>query len=370
MQIIDDPGFASSMGTGIAGGLQNLLNMKMQDMARQKKSTALESLGLPAGLSEVDPKVLQQFMKNQQTQKQMASAANILSDGQEAQPAGQQQVVQPGVETTQTDTSQPAPTQPSKASRIKKADRLEKAALVAPADVRKDYLQMAKNIRQEITDEEKSARAEKEKAFESTKEFRKKMYELESSARGKKDDLERLERLVLENKLISPGSYEFLKRSGLDTPSIMGSGAEEFQKITQTFMKDVKNYVGSQVSQLELQEFMKTIPSLSQSAKGKLLVMANMNKFYDLSEAEGKISRDLIKKTGKPPLDLMEQITERMGKKRRKIDRNYRRAIQQAERLPESTIGEKAADVYQAAAGSIVGAPGKLATRIGGLLPG
>lgn len=344
MQVIDDPGFASQLGTGIAGGLQNLLNMKMQDMARKKQSSAMESLGLPPGMAEIDPKVLQQFLKNQQTQKQMDAVSKTFSDDQEIQPVDQQQNSKPGAEGAVQPGAQPVQAQPSKASRLNRARKLENAALVAPADVRKDYMQMAKAIRQEISEEKKEAKIEQRETDKETLPIYKETIRKYKDSRENDQRIGRMERLVEKGDLGDPTFNSFLETLsqgvfgfGINMKSLMSADAQEFDKLSTEFLKGAKELFGARVTDNEIKMFMKMVPTLTQSDAGKMRVISNMRTANQANKIRRDAMRDIIKENkGKRPEGLEDLIENRIDKRLDRLALEFKRKIRPRELSTES----------------------------------
>src|SRR5690606_23151303 len=109
--------------------------------------------------------------------------------------------------------------------------------------------------------------------------YRTKVLEEKSAAQNVLDDLERMKELESgDAQLDTPGYVEFLERSGLNIPALMNPESEEFQKLRQTQLRDAKQYFGGRVSNFEMDQFLKSIPSLNQSPEGRKRVIANMER--------------------------------------------------------------------------------------------
>lgn len=174
----------------------------------------------------------------------------------------------------------------------------------------------------------KEERAERGEAFKLTKEERKEIVTKAKAARQNLRDLDRLEELEKEGKLDTPGYIEMLKRSGFDIPALMNPGSEEYQKVAQTFIRDAKTYLGSRISNFELEQFLKTIPSLSQSPEGRKRVIGNLKYINNVSLAYNDALKDVIAENkGVPPLDLEERIDDKIEKKLDGIANKFRKDI-------------------------------------------
>lgn len=211
---------------------------------------------------------------------------------------------------------------------------------------------------------EKEERKERIEAFKLTKGERKEILEKAKSARQNLLDLERMEELQEEGKLDTPGYVEFLKRSGLDIPALMSPGSEEFQKIAVTFLRDARTYFGARVTNFELDQFLKGIPSLSQSPEGRKRVIANLKRFNRIALEHSNALKEVIAENkGTPPLDLLEKIDTKVGKKMDKLAELFKEDLKK----PVPKGQSKLIAALQAAAGGIIGAPGKLLGKIGAI---
>jgi hypothetical protein len=204
-------------------------------------------------------------------------------------------------------------------------------------------------------------------AFKLTKDERKVINDNAKGAKRNLRDLERLEELQNEGDLSTPGYVEFLQRSGLDIPSLMNPGSEEFQKIAQTFMRDARVYTGGRVTNYEMEQFLKTIPSLSQSPEGRKRIISNLKYLNRAAVAYSDTLKDIISENnGVPPLDLSERIDDKIDSKLDAIAKRFKEDIKK----PVPAAQNKLVTALGAILGSAIGAPGKLLSGIGGALSG
>ncbi len=166
-------------------------------------------------------------------------------------------------------------------------------------------------------------------AYKDTAPYRTKVLEEKSSAQNVLDDLERMKELESgDAQLDTPGYVEFLERAGLNIPALMNPESEEFQKLRQTQLRDAKQYFGGRVSNFEMDQFLKSIPSLNQSPEGRKRVIANMERINKLKVKTADVMRKIIKENkGVPPLDLAEQVEEHMGPEREKIAEQFKKEL-------------------------------------------
>ncbi len=200
--------------------------------------------------------------------------------------------------------------------------------------------------------EKKLTSQEKREAFKATKAERKEIIDKGRAARQNLHDLDRMEELEKEGKLDTPGYIEGLKRSGFDIPALMNPGSEEFQKIAANFLKDAKTYFGSRVSNYEIEQFLKTIPSLSQSPEGRKRVIANLkNLSRGALEYNNALKEIMAENKGIPPYDLLEQVDSKVQKREDALAKKFKEDL--AKPVPKAQ--SKYVTALQASIGNIVG---------------
>lgn len=204
----------------------------------------------------------------------------------------------------------------------------------------------------------KEERAERGEAFKLTKEERKEINDKAKAAKLAVKDLDRLEELEKEGKLDTPGYLEFLKNSGFDIPALMQEGTQEYNKIVNNFTREAKSVYGARISNLELEQFMKTLPSLSLSPAGRKRVIANLRYIKDADLAYSEALKETIRENnGIPPLDLTEKIDDKIEKKLDSLAKRFKTNLSKP--VPEGQ--NKLATAMQSVLGSAVGAlPGFL----------
>jgi hypothetical protein len=205
-------------------------------------------------------------------------------------------------------------------------------------------------------------RKEKMAMYKETKDIRHEIVQSAKSARQDLRDLNRLEELQSSGNLDTPGYVEFLKRSGLDIPALTNPESEEFKKIEANFLRNAKDYFGGRISNYEVEQFLKTIPSLSQSPEGRKRVIANL-KYISRGALEynNALKEIMAENKGIPPLDLEEQIFDKTDKKLEALHKKFKEDI--AKPAPKGQ--NKLIAALQAGAGSVIGLPGAIVSGIG-----
>lgn len=319
----------TALGTGLSSGLQNLAALKLQQMQKQQGVPGLQALGFApqeaSSLAILDPVLQREIIKQKLQTPQQQAFAQALSG-----------ILQP--ETTRDQFGTLA--QPSQSFQ---QQQLSTAGLKP-----QQALQLAQLSMQQ---QQISKKAESE-AFKQTKQERKEIIEKARSARQNIHDLERLSELEREGKLDTPGYVEFLKRSGLDVPALMNPGSEEFNKIAASFLRDAKTYLGARISNYELEQFLKTIPNLSQSPEGRKRVIANLKNFNRIALSYNEALKEVMAEhKGVPPLDLSEKIEDKVEKKIDKLSDKLKEDL--AKPVPQAQ--NKLTTALQTATGTGIG---------------
>lgn len=360
--------FGQTLGASLGGGLQAFGNEFSKAIELQRKAEGLQSLGFSpeeaVGLAAQDPQIVNSIINalgqrgalGKQTQPPMDQQGTQVAQGRDTEAPDISPQSQKS--TTAQKLQQPTLTQ------VREEKKMDLAQKTLDLQERKFKSQQKKEKSQE------KQRAN-EKAFKETKELRKELIDDERSARNRLETLDAMEELVQSGKLSSPGAEEFLKRSGLDIQALRNPETQAFQKLRVDFIKDAKNLFGARVTNFELEQFMKGVPSLSQSPEGMMRLISTLKKVERAKKSQGKLAREIIKENnGVPPLDLGEKIQDRMNKQLDKIAEKFKKDLKK--RPPAEYAPSQAGTIAGVLGGELVGrAPGALAAGgLGALLGG
>lgn len=403
-QIINDPSFGASLGESFGTGLTNTLNLlaqhKIEELMHQKgikraakgftplfgkkgaetfaswspelQKAALQNPGIIQLLLGGEPEEEQAY---QYPQSQMMSPLQNLQNQVEAPTPQQQQFLHalanpeltprsqnplfgPQIQAQQLPQQAPVQqqpqVQPNLAGQTPQETAIEKKARLI-ADAFKS------------TEQRKLESEERRSAFKETKESREKILEEAKTAKKELRDLNELEELNSKGDLDTPGYIEFLERSGLDINALKNPDSEQFQNIARNFLAGAKEYYGGRVSNNEMEQFLKNIPSLSQSPEGRKRVIAQMKNLAQAKLAYADTMSEIIKENkGIPPLDLGEQIYERIDVRLDKLHEQFKKDL--SKEVPKGQ--HKLITATQASAGSLLGNPSKIVKGLGGAYAG
>lgn len=123
---------------------------------------------------------------------------------------------------------------------------------------------------------------------------------------------------------------------GLITHSIGGVGqsiqraltatdTEEFEKLSNDFLRDAKDVFGSRITDADLKAFLQMVPTLSQTDNGKKAIINNMREFNDLAIARNEIMTKIIKENGgRRPANLDILVDERLAPQLNKLSNDMK----------------------------------------------
>lgn len=342
LQVLNDPGLGNLFGQQLSTGLQNLANYKMNQLQQSNMARGVQGLlqqnitpeQQSQLLSLLSPEMQQEYLKQELRRPSEEAYARALFGGGESGDMG---------------------------------GELDNGLDGAPARLNeRQFTEVAKQR------EKRAERKEKREveSFKQTKPERNEILTDARSAQNALDDLQRLEEL--EGALDSNAYNELLTNSGLDIPALRSPESQEFLKIRQSFLRDAKKYFGARVTNFELDQFLKTIPDLSQSPEGRKRVIANLKRFNRLAVDRANVMREVIDDNGGiPPLDLVEKVDKRMEKKSQVIADKFKKDLEK--KVPKGS--SKLATTAGALGGKLLGevgeaVPGLIRGGIGGGLAG
>lgn len=179
-------------------------------------------------------------------------------------------------------------------------------------------------------------------------EFRSEALQGYKAAKEAKGRLAEQVRLAKSGKLSTPLMVKALDTIGVPLSVLQNPDTEEYRKLEFDWLKDAKNYFPGQVRTFEAQSFLKSIPGLMISDKGKIAVA----KYLD-AQADAKILvydtiKQIIKENGgKVPDNLDFETYDRIGDRLSDFGAKAKEAIDEAENLgPKLRMYDKNGRAY------------------------
>jgi hypothetical protein len=160
--------------------------------------------------------------------------------------------------------------------------------------------------------------------FKETKETRKDLLSKGKAAVENNMRLGRMEELNNSGKLVTGLYNDMLKRFGIDYAALKNPDSQEFEKLSTDMLRNAKEIFGSRVTNLEVQTFLKTIPTLSQTQEGRTRVIRNLRLLNEGELLRSKAMKDILKENqGVPPYDIGEQVEEKVGPQLEQISEKF-----------------------------------------------
>lgn len=160
-----------------------------------------------------------------------------------------------------------------------------------------------------------------------TKDYMNKVTDDYKSAREGLRRLKRMRELEKEG-LAGPGEVT-LKESLTEIPYLgkfmgglttLNPASQEFKSLQKDFLKEMKGIFGARIAISEMNQFLQSIPTLINTREGRERIYNNFEKIYKGQQAAFKEARKIkAEHGGKTPLDINEQVQERLDDELDKI---------------------------------------------------
>jgi hypothetical protein len=320
MQVIQDTNAGGRLGAVLGTGLQELAHHKLSQLSKQYEIQQ-QRTQFAQGLAPLLGQDTANFLSHLGPEERKSALQNIGALMQLNQQPGQQQG---GLEAL---SQQPEQQQAQLQGQERNPERAK-------------LVQDIFTSPQEKREREKLELQKRQLSLKETKPYIDSLKAQEKA--GKESDLrlKRMESLIEHGKLPNAGLWSFLTKfeeapyiSGLTAPfvgiakSYLKSGnpdIEEFEKLSNDFVKNAKAVFGSRITDNDLRVFMQTIPSLMQTDAGKKKVIANLRSLNDLAGIEAKAARSIIRDNGGiPPIDIEQQVQDKIGSKLDKVANKF-----------------------------------------------
>lgn len=178
---------------------------------------------------------------------------------------------------------------------------------------------------------DKHLSVEKEKLFKKNDPLIKQLSEENESSRNSDMRLGAIERLTKEGKISDFGRFNAMIE-GIHIPFVgkldftpwMNADEQTVDKLSKDFLRDISKIFKGRVLQSEIENFMKTVPSLLQSDEGRLKVIHNIKLFNKAAKIKYDAMRDILKENKMvPPRYLEMEIEERTKKQMQEIEKKF-----------------------------------------------
>lgn len=403
-QIINDnPGIGSLLGTGLgqglSSGLQQLAQLKTNQLLtrHQQRQTAqgLSSLGfspqesqqiamlpqelqglvIKSYLAAAQNSGLDQALQGIQVNPESESDITGLLQGSKQQLPANQGLAsllgsqQPGILNKQLPSEkvvsdlinkqQPVASSQKRETPAKQPEKAKEAPrnrlaelLLSPRLSPEQKLKVAALKQQKDIAQQKISAKEQEEVNKETKPVYDQIQKEYKASRDTIKRLDLMEGLIKTGKLDSPGFVSNLKTlghgifgMGIDLSHALSPESQEFEKLSNDFIKNAKDYFGTRLTDADLKAFLKTIPTLSLTDEGKLRVMRNLREFADAAILKKQASDKVLKENaGRRPRDYEQQVESLVEPDLQKLAQKFKENSQKDE---SRSLADKIADLIE-----------------------
>lgn len=206
-------------------------------------------------------------------------------------------------------------------------------------------------------------------AWKNTLPYREEILKNEEASREALHSIKSAQELEKSGDFPSQQFASFLKGADWeDVPGFLSGKAEAYNKILANFQRGAKDIYGGRITNFEMEQFLKTIPTLQHTPEGRSRIWSMMKTYYRGGKEKAKIERQVIKENGGvPPQDLHEKVNEKFKPVSKDLSKRFKKELEEAEKLASSG-GSRAGSVAAYGAGKALGAiPGlvKSGAKIG-----
>lgn len=144
-----------------------------------------------------------------------------------------------------------------------------------------------------------------------------------------------------DEQLIGPTAAKFLETMGIPLGSLENPSSEVFSKLSQDLLKGLPETYGNRILKVEVDNFLKTIPTLLNSPEGRRMIASNMLKLGQLRETFYKEMRrqqvDLLDKNKKFPKDFEQRVFDNVQPHLNKLNNQFVK-MSEIKAVPPGTV--------------------------------
>lgn len=316
-------GLGEQIGAAFGGGLQQGIPQGIQTLQNQlqqhRENTALKELSQKWKPETTDVEIMQdimtapvskeskqlylsgmgQLMKQKEQEKKRTFLENIISGRPQAAVTE---------EVTGEDT---IAGREGQAPKDFSEQEIMATSLIDP-NIAKVMVEQKKMQQKEAVQKRKDVA----ESYKETKEYR---TGVNNAYKAYVEDKMMLDRMGQLNKkdLASPFQAKVGQLLGVPISILSNPESEEFDKLTAAMTRNIRQYYGARITNLEMSTFLRSIPSLLNSTEGRERVMKGLQIVNKPKQLEYEALKEIRKKSGGKslPFDLQEQVTEKLEPK-------------------------------------------------------
>lgn len=148
-------------------------------------------------------------------------------------------------------------------------------------------------------------------------------------------------RNIKDEDLISPTANVFLEALGIPLGALENPSSELYHKVSQDLLKGLPETYGSRILKVEVDNFLKTIPSLMNSPNGRRMIASNMLKLGEMKEvyynAMRQKQREAIDNNKPLPRDFQQSVFDQVKPQIDRINNEFVK-LSDVKEVPNGTI--------------------------------
>ncbi len=196
--------------------------------------------------------------------------------------------------------------------------------------------QKLKNEQEKISDQKVDSAYKAQEKFidETTNKY--KAFETDT-----KPKLLQMQKLATDDELIGPTTNAFLEQLGIPLGALDNPDSELYNKLSLDLLKGLPETYGNRILKVEVDNFLKTVPGLSNSPEGRRLIASNILKLGEMKEvyynAMRQKQREYLDNNKPLPRDFQQVVFDQVKPQIDKINNEFVK-LSEIKSVPKDTI--------------------------------
>lgn len=181
------------------------------------------------------------------------------------------------------------------------------------------YQELQTELRSRELEQKEQFQKEKTSEWEYTqsKDFRKEVTSNYKEALESDMRLNKMRELNAGGKLTAPGTKFLLDKMGVPLGVLNDPNSEEFDKLSKDMLKNIRTYFGARINAVEVENFLKTIPTLTNSQEGRNRVIDNLQMLLEprklMFDEYRRLREEGLRSGKRLPVDLEETVLDNIA---------------------------------------------------------
>ena len=290
-------GLAQLLGYGLGSGAGALKNR--YDQGQQAKQI-MQLYGLDQqeaeALAKQPPEIQQQYIQQLQQKRSKGQFADILQamrggTPQQGQPGEQQQMVEQGGQRQMgSPLSGQQALEQAYRSGLGTNELKDLQNIISQQDKQRQHEE------KQATRKEELSKKDRDRIYKFNKPYVDELYKDYKTAKHEGSVLDQMERLTENGNFSEPLKHNILNAFSLNWDSLLTNDDNTFKKLQNEFLPKMKSLFGGKVSDKEMEQFMKGIPTLTQSPEGRKKLISMLKLMTEVPKVRYKKYKEIAKK--------------------------------------------------------------------------